>query len=554
MNSPGFPLLLWWGPEFCQLYNDAYRPVLGAKHPKSMGQPARECWPEIWHIIGPLIETPFNGGPATWMEDLPLEPNRYGFVEETHFTVAYSPVPDETAPRGIGGVLATVHEITEKVIGERRVVILRDLGARATPARSAEEACAISLEALANHAKDVPFALLYLIDADGQRANLAGTASVEPGEEVSPSVISLDTRATGDAWPLIEALRREEIVVVEDLAARFARVPPGPWSNPPHTAVIVPVRSNKAHQFAALLVAGVSTRLRLDDRYRGFFELMAAQISATIANARAYEEERRRAEALAAIDRAKTAFFSNVSHEFRTPLTLMLAPLEDLLGKSAEEGGENRALLEVAHRNGLRLLRLVNTLLDFSRIEAGRVEASYEPTDLAALTAELVSNFRSACEKAGLGLTVDCLPLADPVYVDRDMWEKIVLNLVSNAFKYTLTGGIGVRLRAAEGAAVLSVTDTGCGIPEHEIPRLFERFHRVEGASGRTHEGTGIGLALVQELVKFHGGTVEVESTYEKGSTFTVLGYCPGCESAWPGAEAAGREFAGGQAEAGHRF
>jgi len=294
--------------------------------------------------------------------------------------------------------------------------------------------------------------------------------------------------------------------------------------------------------------------LRLDDRYRGFFELMAAQISATIANARAYEEERRRAEALAAIDRAKTAFFSNVSHEFRTPLTLMLAPLEDLLGKSAEEGGENRALLEVAHRNGLRLLRLVNTLLDFSRIEAGRVEASYEPTDLAALTAELVSNFRSACEKAGLGLTVDCLPLADPVYVDRDMWEKIVLNLVSNAFKYTLTGGIGVRLRAAEGAAVLSVTDTGCGIPEHEIPRLFERFHRVEGASGRTHEGTGIGLALVQELVKFHGGTVEVESTYEKGSTFTVLGYCPGCESAWPGAEAAGREFAGGQAEAGHRF
>ena len=517
-----FPLLLWWGPEFCQLYNDAYRPVLGAKHPKSMGQPARECWPEIWHIIGPLIETPFNGGPATWMEDLPLVLNRYGFAEETHFTVAYSPVPDEAAPHGIGGVLATVHEITEKVIGERRIVMLRDLGAPGAPARSAEEACAISMGALANHAEDVPFALLYLIDADGRKASLAGTVGIEPGKKASPLAVSLDARATDTPWPLVEALQREKVVVVEDLAGRFPSVPPGPWSDPPHSAVIVPVHSNKTHQLAALLVAGISPRLRLDDNYIGFFELLAAQVATTIANTRAYEEERKRAEALAAIDRAKTAFFSNVSHEFRTPLTLMLAPLEDLLGESAKEGGKNRALLEVAHRNGLRLLRLVNTLLDFSRIEAGRVEASYEPTDLAALTAELVSNFRSACEKAGLHLTVDCPPLAELVYVDRDMWEKIVLNLVSNAFKYTLAGGIEVRLCVAGGAAVLSVVDTGCGIPEDEIPRLFERFHRVEGASGRTHEGTGIGLALVQELVKLHGGTVQVESAYGSGSRFTV--------------------------------
>ena len=142
--SNRFPQLLWWGPQFCSLYNDAYVPILGKKHPWALGQPVQEVWHEIWHILKPLIETPFHGGPATWMEDIPLEINRRGFVEETHFTIAYSPVPDETVPSGIGGVLATVHEITGKVIGERRVVALQELGARSVEPKSAEEACTIA--------------------------------------------------------------------------------------------------------------------------------------------------------------------------------------------------------------------------------------------------------------------------------------------------------------------------------------------------------------------------------------------------------------------------
>ena len=173
-------------------------------------------------------------------------------------------------------------------------------------------------------------------------------------------------------------------------------------------------------------------------------------------------------------------------------------------------------------RNGLRLQKLVNTLLDFSRIEAGRMQAVYEPTDLADVTAELASNFRSACERAGLRLVVDCPALPDPVYVDRDMWEKIVLNLLSNAFKFTFAGEITVILRSAGETVELAVRDTGTGIPAAEIPHLFERFYRVEGARGRTHEGTGIGLALVQELVKLHGGSVRVESAPSRGSTFIV--------------------------------
>ena len=263
---------------------------------------------------------------------------------------------------------------------------------------------------------------------------------------------------------------------------------------------------------------------RYDEACAGFVELVSGQIAAGIANARAYEEERRRAEALTELDRAKTAFFSNVSHEFRTPLTLMLGPIEDILAQPDErDWRQNRELLNVVHRNGLRLQRLVNALLDFSRIEAGRTQASFEPVDLAAFTADLASNFRSAMERAGIAFSVDCPPLSAPVYVDREMWEKIVLNLLSNAFKYTLQGSVRVRLAEHQGKAALHIDDTGPGIPESELPRLFERFHRVEGTQGRTHEGTGIGLALVQELVKLHGGAVSVTSEVGHGSTFRYL-------------------------------
>jgi hypothetical protein len=156
-----FPYLLWWGPDYVQFYNDHYIPIPGAKHPhQSFGVPGRECWPEIWDIIGPLVDRPFNGGEASWAEDITLHINRHGFREETHFTIAYSPVPDDSVPSGIGGVLATVHEITEKVIGERRIAALRDLGARSSEAKTAREACVMAVEALVSHQKDIPFAML----------------------------------------------------------------------------------------------------------------------------------------------------------------------------------------------------------------------------------------------------------------------------------------------------------------------------------------------------------------------------------------------------------
>jgi len=516
-----FPLLLWWGPDHISIYNDAYIPVLGKKHPEALGLPVRECWSEIWDVLRPLIETPYKGGPSTWSEDLELDIRRRGFLEETHFTVAYSPVPDESAPTGIGGVLATVHEITAQVIGERRVRVLRELGARSAEAKTVEEACRLAAESLALHPKDIPFALLYLLDTDGREAHLAASAGVEVGGAVSPPVLELRAGASATSgWPLAVVVAGQRPQVVGDLRARFgpegSTLPGGA-----ETAVLLPV--HVAHHVAGVLVAGVSPRQELDGGYRDFLDLMSAQLSTAIANARAYEEERRRAEALAELDQAKTVFFSNVSHEFRTPLTLMLGNVDDGLADGTDplSSGQRERQLTV-QRNGTRLLKLVNSLLDFSRIEAGRVQASYEPVDVGTLTAEIASAFQSVMDRANLELTLDCPPSPEPVYVDREMWEKIVLNLVSNAFKFTFEGGVSVHVEDDAESLRLVVRDTGTGIDAKSLPHLFERFYRVEGARGRTFEGTGIGLALVRELAKFHGGTATVESETGRGSCFTV--------------------------------
>ncbi len=249
---------------------------------------------------------------------------------------------------------------------------------------------------------------------------------------------------------------------------------------------------------------------------KGFLKDLATTVEAELEN----RKERMRADALAELARAKIAFFGNVSHEFRTPLTLMLGPTEDALRSPGHSlSGE---ALDMVHRNALRLMKLVNSLLDFSRLEAGRTQVSFEPMDLAAQTVELASVFGAAVERAGLTLTVECPALPEALYVDREMWEKIVLNLLSNALKHTFDGGIRIALRWCEDHAELSVSDSGVGIPESELPHLFDRFHRVQGAKSRTHEGTGIGLALVQELVQLHGGTTRVESREGVGSTFTV--------------------------------
>ena len=515
MLDSRYAMWMLWGREFTFFCNDAYLPTVGIKRDWVLGARSDKVWEEIWPDIGPRIRKVLEEGQATWDEGLLLFLERSGFPEETYHTFSYSPIYDESSR--ISGMLCVVTEVTERVIGERRLRVLRDLAARAVGVESVQESCRRACEVLSQYALDVPFAGLYLIDSDAGQAHLMGRTRELP-ETALPEVVALDDPAS--AWPWQDMVGGETAQHVRDLARVGLDIPAKPWPDPVKQALVLPLKS-AGHGLAGFLIVGISPRRPLDEPYRSFLDLVANQVGSALSEAQAYEAERRRAEALAEVDRAKTAFFSNVSHEFRTPLTLMLGPLEETM-RDTRLPGDARERIELAQRNAERLQKLVNSLLDFSRIEAGRVQASYEPTDLGALTRDLASTFRSAMDRAGLSFTVECLQLDQPVYVDREMWEKVVLNLLSNAFKFTLAGEVAVRLSHNDQAAVLEVSDTGIGVPEHELPRLFERFHRVEGAQGRTHEGSGIGLALVQELVKLHGGTIEVSSAPGKGTRFAV--------------------------------
>jgi PAS domain S-box-containing protein len=504
-------IVLYWGKEWIGIYNDAYRPVLGSKHPWALGRSALECWQEVRQVIEPLFEGVMRTGEAYWAKDYLFYLERHGFPEETYFDISYDPVRDESGR--VGGVFCIVSEMTGRVLGERRLRTLRELDLN-TSGSSDEEICLHAAAILAQNAADVPFSMFLLLDRAKETARLAASSGNAP--PLVSGNISLTNSDDPSGLCIAQVLKTGK--AREASPALFVnQVPP---SASTERLLIMPLLA--AEQPIGVLVAGVSRHLALAGHYRDFFDLVSSRLSSAIANRRAYDEERKRAQQLAELDRAKTAFFSNVSHEFRTPLTLMLGPLEDTLALTDGISAQARQGLELAHRNSLRLLKLVNTLLDFSRIEAGRIDACFEPTDLATYTAELASTFRSAMDKAKLRYVVDCPPLAEPVYVDREMWEKIVFNLLSNALKFTFNGEITVELRCRGKWVEMTVSDTGEGIPLAELPRVFERFHRVRATRSRSHEGTGIGLALVRELVRLHGGEVRVESVEGRGTKFIV--------------------------------
>jgi GAF domain-containing protein len=367
--------------------------------------------------------------------------DRNGYLEETFFTFSFSPIRDETGE--VAGLFHPVTETTAKMIGERRTRALRDLAGLAPNAQTPENAMLLAAQTLREFDLDVPFALFYLIDWERSEARLVIATECLPHEIAVPLI---DLNAQPTVWRLLEVGQSNGRVQINDLETRYGPFSCGPYPETPKTALALPITPAGCARPLAVLIAGVSSRLPLTEDYSAFYDLLAATITSSVHTARAYEEERKRAEALAEIDRAKMEFFSNVSHEFRTPLTLMLGPLEDQLA-DATSPLETRERVETAHRNALRLLKLVNTLLDFSRVEAGRIEVTYEPTDLAAYTSELASVFRSAIEKGGLSLIVDCPPLPELLYIDKEMWEKIVLNLLSNALKHTFEGEIKIALR-----------------------------------------------------------------------------------------------------------
>ena len=515
MLTSQFSMWMAWGEDLTFFCNDAYRrDTLGAKYPWALGRSAREVWAEIWDDIGPRIDSVFTDGVATWDETLMLFLERSGYREETYHTFSYSPLVDDD--NAIAGMLCVVVEETERVLSERRLATLRDLSAALARAESEDDVYATLDAVFRRHDRDLTFVLAC--DVAGAHPAVTTVRSTPSG--LSRDGVAALTRVLDDGGG--------ERRLALDAIAPDSGVPTGAWGTVAEYAVVLPLRAatggRRTNTSAdAHLVAGLNPFRPPEETMTAFGRLVALQVAASLGTVHALEAERRRAEELEELDRAKTQFFANVSHEFRTPLTLILGPLSALQAE-AEERADPDATRELAviRRNGVRLSKLVNSLLDVSRLDAGRTQASYQRVDLGALTSELAHAFSTVVAQAGLELVVDCDRSEGEVYVDPTMWERIVLNLVSNAVKYTHNGSITVRLETIGDDAVLSVEDTGIGIAPDDLGRIFDRFHRIENARARSAEGTGIGLALVAELVALHGGAVTATSAVEVGSTFVV--------------------------------
>jgi len=539
MLSSRQPIWLGWGKPLIKLYNDPYRAIVGGKHPRALGSPASVVWRDIWRDIEPLLRTVMENDEGTYVESQLLIMERNGYPEETYYTFSYTPIPGDEG--GTAGMICFNTDDTERILSQRQLRTLTDLGKRLADCGTYAEAVDRTIHTLAGNAHDFPFVLFYTIALGS--ATLTHSSGLDMADPHVPGII--DTSEEGGINRLREssgeglfagvfrqAMVTRQLQVLEGLQESIGRLPAGAWEVSPDKAIIQPIYRAGEKEPYGFLVTGVNPYRLPDEKYNGFISLIGDQVATSFADIHVLEVERRRAEALAEIDRAKTTFFSNISHEFRTPLTLLLSPLEDMLNEarpgetgydvseSAEAGRRYR--LGVAYRNALRMQKLVNTLLEFSRIEAGRLEGQFRRVDIAALTMDLASSFRSAIEKAGMELHVGARAIRDEVYVDIELWERIILNLLSNAFKYSQQGTISVEIRQEGEEVQVSITDDGIGIAPDQQERIFDLFHRVEHGEGRSQEGTGIGLAMVRELVRLHQGTITVTSAMGVGSTFTV--------------------------------
>ena len=511
------PIWIGWGKELIKFYNDPYKDIVRGKHPWALGTPASIVWKEIWNDIEPMLRQVMERNEGTYVESQLLIMERNGYPEETYYTFSYTPIPGDQG--GTQGMFCANSDDTEKIISQRQLKTLTQLGKTLIDSDSSNEVIVDTIEVLKENEHDFPFS--FYCSIANNLATFEYSSSPHVGRNLIDGHINL-SQQTEFANAINEAVSKRRIQVIDDARKKFLNLPSGAWEVPPDKILVVPIMQAAIKEPYGVLFVGANPFQLLDEKYRSFFSLVADQVSTSLTQVNVLDEERKRVAALAEIDKAKTIFFTNISHEFRTPLTLMLGSLEEFLNKPGVGSDADKKTLETTHRNALRLLRLVNNLLDFSRLEAGRSRAQFQLTDIVQLTNDIASNFRAVAEAAGLKFTILADTINQPVYIDKEMWEKIVLNLLSNAFKYTLNGGIDIRLSAIKDQVIFKVKDTGVGIPESELPKMFQRFHRVENITGRSFEGTGIGLSLVKELVQLHGGEIGVTSKVGKGSEFTV--------------------------------
>ncbi|RIB06383.1 hypothetical protein C2G38_2217280 [Gigaspora rosea] len=547
--NTAFPTAIYAGPDWTLMYN------------QSLGKPFIEVWPELYDDLKPIFESVRETGKGIYKYEEYLEMQRDGYIEEVYFNYTLSPIFKSDGT--VWGIFNAGYEITQDVLNVRRLKILDKLGSQIAGADSLEGSCHLIMSILRSNNPDIPYALIYLAESSNnskpgfeyQTARLVATTFDEVCEkrEFVRGKIKRNI-------PVYFPVTHEIIDLSNDIDENYEKYVETKWAtstysflkckswpihlvikenkhvkvllNDDSQAVLLPIKISfgKPTLFATL-ICGINPRRKLDDKYLEFLQLTVSHVNSFLMHGRSVEEEKMRSKLLADLNYEKIMFFQNISHELKTPLTLMLSPLEDVINNTCPQKTQMMSHLQITRRNTCRLLKLINSLLQYSDIESDQLEVNYCETKITELTRELANNFESMAKKLGLDYIIDIPSLDDfnkvvndKIYIDHDMYETIVFNLCSNALKHTWSGHVKIRLYLdsidKKKMVVLEVSDTGVGIPEAALPNIFQRFYRVGSQSSRSHEGTGIGLALVKELVTRHGGNITVTSVVNQGTTF----------------------------------
>ncbi|KAG8830151.1 hypothetical protein FRC17_005343 [Serendipita sp. 399] len=563
LSSP-YPTATWWGPDLVLIYNDAYAEMSTTKHPRIFGQKGLEAWDELWETLGPALKTCMEGNPVYKKDDLLLMSrldNEEQPLEETYHSWSWTPILG--VDQKFSGVFNGTHETSSKVIAERRMNTLQLLGNRSTVAQNHEAFCQAVLSSLSDNDKDVPFAALYFTETDAPLGESDESLITPHGPEIhhnQPAASNLTFKLSGSigfsvdhpylppsvrvithpflspsgpmaetelfSWPFQQAVSSREPIRVSIPPSVSEGIGRRGWGDRVTHAIVMTLSSDSDAKPLGVIILGLNTRRPFDADYSKWIDVLRSSLGSYMTGCISREEEVKRAENLSQLDAAKTALFSNASHELRTPLTLIAGPVTECLHEIKDPVLQKKLMM--VSKNIDRLARLVDSLMDFSRLEAGRLEGRYSPVLFGPYVADLASVFKAVVEKAKLEYTITYdKNETRTVFIDQDYMEKIIFNLIGNAFKYTLAGSIEVEVVYSQSTVSLIVRDAGVGIPNADLPKIWDRFHRVE-ATSRSHEGTGIGLALTKQFVQLHGGTITVASKYpsessdEHGSTFTA--------------------------------
>ena len=469
-----FPMFVWWGPKHINIYNDGYIPMLGARHPRALGRPARDSWDDIWADVGPQADLVMHKGQATWNERVHLRMERHGFPEDTWFTWSYSPIHDESG--GVGGLFCAVTEDTPRVLAERQ----RDkLDSR--------------LRALVTASSDV----VYCMSPDWTvMHHLRGQDFI------------VDTSAESGTWMdrYIPAEERERVTSAIERAIRDKSV------------FELEHRVRRANGSIGWTFSRAVPILNEAGEITEWFGA-ASDVSA---RKEAEEALRRNAAELKETDRRKDEFLAMLAHELRNPLAPISYALQALRMRSAPDSSQ-KAAQDIIDRQVQQLVRLVDDLLDVSRITRGKVELKLGIVELAVVIDQALETVKPFIEQRGHAVGVD-VPHDVWLVADSTRLAQVFANILHNAAKFTQPPGvIQVSARRDGDGVRVAVTDNGIGIPADQLRAIFGMFAQVDGSLERANGGLGIGLTIAKTLVELHHGQIRAASDGAgKGTSFEV--------------------------------